>query len=407
MVCSKRPRTVSAFFIFVTIGILFLSAAVLPAHAQEVGAESNNTTAGAATPKEGQAIPSSCSEVKDDLAGDGGPDYRVVKGSCSIRLESGDTLSNVWFRANGKKVEIKTKGSGWTIRNIAIEGDCGSGSALHLRVDSRNGSGLVHNLWASDFKSGNVIFVGPRHKGKVIIRQSTFVRIAEDAIYASRSGNPLTLPGNHIDGGGGIVGVEQVYVKNVGTGPESGYGVRLGSDGSYVMDSTIVSTSGPAVANTFAGGYHARKHPEAFDGVLVRNVDIITKASGIRFNNHQSGVKSKRAHTAITHLEGVRIDAGPALERNDAGGEPPVVNGNYSRAATDTPPKGAPRSPLRAASGVGGGTGSIGGAVVGPGGLFPFREIVLIAALTATSVVLGLMILIVLLLVILKRKMGL
>ena len=287
------PLRFRTIFAFLTLGsVLVLAGALaLPAHAQTSGAENsttNTTTVGATTPQEGQAIPSSCSEVRENPTGEG-PDYRVVKGSCSIRLESGETLSNVWFRANGKSVEIKTKGSGWTIKNLAIEGYGGGDSALHLRVDSRNGSGLVHNLWASDFKSGNVIFVGPRHKGKVVIRQSTFVRIAEDGVYASRSGNPLTLPGNHIDGGGGTVGVEQVYIKNVGTGPESGYGVRLGSDGSYLVNSTIVSTSGPALANTFAGGYHARQHPQAFDGVLFRNIDVITqgRTSAVGESGHE------------------------------------------------------------------------------------------------------------------------
>jgi hypothetical protein len=197
-------------------------------------------------------------------------------------------------------------------------------------------------------------------------------------MYGSRPGNPpsITAGDPKIEGEEGTVGFRQAYVKNVGFGPEVGYGIRLGSDGSYLINSTIVNTGGPAVANTFASGENPRQHPSAFDGVLLRNVDIIQPdgvdadpGSGVRLNNHQDSIKPQREWTSVTTFENVDIEASEPVARNLAGGEEPVVRGSWGSNADPTPPPGAPGSPVRAASGVGGGAGSIGGSVGGPGGV--------------------------------------
>jgi hypothetical protein len=200
----------------------------------------------------------------------------------------------------------------------------------------------------------------------------TFVDVAEDGAYASRSGNPplLTDGDPKIEGNEGTVGFQQAYLRDVGFGPETGYGIRLGSDGSYLINSTLVNIGGPAVANTFASGQNPKRHSKTFVGVLVRNVDIIqTKGAGpgVRLNNHQGSIKPQREWTAITTFENVDIEASEPIERNLAGGEEPIVRGEWGTDADPTPPPLAPRSPERAASGVGGGTGSIGGPV-GTGG---------------------------------------
>lgn len=317
----------------------------------------------------GQAIPSSCEEVKNNPQGQG-PDYRVVTDSCEIQLEGGDILSNVYFKAGGSRVNIRATGAGWTIRNVAITGHGNPDDPpLNLQVNSRSGVGLVANTWISDGDS-NALFVHPNHAGKIRFDRVTFLNLGEDGAYASRPGNPssITTGNSKIRGQGGIVGFNQAYIKNMGTGPKSGYGLRLGSDGSYVTNSTIVETTGPALANTFASGKDSNRHPDAFTGVLFRNVDVVQPngGTGIRVNNHQDGLRGQRQRTTITTLENVRIDASVPIEENEAGGKDPIIRGDYGTGASTAPPPGAPRSPERAASGIGGGAGSIGGPVTGP-----------------------------------------
>jgi len=346
------------------------SASPTPTPANATGgtttATATNTTATATTPAPGTAISASCEDVRQNPQGQG-PDYRVVRGACAIELSDGEVLSNVWFKADGERIDIWARGSGWTIRNVAVTNHgANDDPPLNLRVTARDGVGLVHNVWVSDAKS-NALFVHPKHAGIIRFEQVTFLRVGEDAAYSSRPGNPVDSSVGGIDGQGGIVGFDQAYVKNVGTGPKSGYGLRLGSDGSYVTNSTIVSTSGPAIANTFAGGEHRNRHQGAV-GVLFRNVDIVTENVGLRVNNHQSRLKDKRQWTSVTTLQNVQIQAGQPIQRNEAGGKDPIIRGDYGTNPTTAPPPGAPRSPVRAASGIGGGTGSIGGPVSSPGG---------------------------------------
>jgi len=352
---------------------------------------SNGTGSGIGTnsssPAPGKAIPVSCGEVRENPTSEG-PNYRVVRGTCAIELSNGEVLSNVWFKAQGQKVDIWARGSGWTIRNIAVTGHGASENPpLNLRVSARDGVGLVSNVWVSKSDS-NALFVHPSHAGTIRFQGVTFYNIAEDGAYASRPGNPPSLTDGDpkIEGNEGIVGFSQAYVKHVGFGPEAGYGLRLGSDGSYIVNSTIINTGGPAVANTFASGQNPKRHSRAFAGVLLRNVDIIQSekgGSGLRLNNHQGGVKPQREWTSRTTLQNVDIAASDPIQRNKAGGKAPIIRGEYGTNANPSPPPGAPRSPQLAASGVGGGTGTIGGPVgTGTGvGFFPLTEVVTVVGL--------------------------
>jgi hypothetical protein len=109
-------------------------------------------------------------------------------------------------------------------------------------------------------------------------------------------------------------------------------------------------------------------------------------------------LKPQREWTAITTFEDVDIEASEPIESHRAGGEEPIVRGDYDTSGADpTPPPLAPRSPERAASGIGGGTGSIGGPVGGPGsvlGLSRLARIVslLVVAFVAAFVVVALVI---------------
>jgi hypothetical protein len=334
----------------------------------------------------------SCQQVRENPTGEPSSAYRIVKGSCSLSIEDGEILSRVWFKADGGAVSIDASGSGWTIRNIAITNHSASESPpLGLRVESREGVGVVSNLWASSIAS-NVLFVHPRHRGAIRFRGVSFVDVAEDGAYASRPGNPPSLTDGDpkIEGGEGTVGFRQAYLRDVGFGPEVGYGIRLGSDGSYLINSTFVNVGGPAVSNTFASGQNPKRHKKVFVGVLVRRVDIIQPAGagpGVRLNNHQDSIKPQREWTAITTFEDVDIEAAEPIERNRAGGEEPILRGSYGTDADPTPPPLAPRSPARAASGVGGGTGSIGGPVGGPGSVLGLSRIARLVSILVVGLV--------------------
>jgi hypothetical protein len=366
---QRRNHAVCAFFV-VLLAVL-IAAPTLAFTAVLVGAQPSNGTATTGNNSsttlvaEGRVV--SCSEVRENPTGDPNASYRIVKGDCSIDISNGEILSRVWFKASNEKIEIDARGSGWTIRNVAVTNNSiVNGSIFTLQVNARDDVGLVSNVWVSDSKS-NAIFVHPDHAGKIVFNEFTCLRVDEDCAYASRSGNPVNSPVGGIDGQNGIVGFEQTYVKKAGIGPRAGYGLRLGSDGSYIVNSTIVSTTGPAVANTFAGGKHRNQHSNMSDGVSLRDVDIVTDGIGIRLNNHQDDLKGKRQWTSVTTMENVDIEAGTPVQTNKASGKEPIIRGSYDTSgATVAPPSDAPRSPVRAASGVGGGTGSIGGPVSGP-----------------------------------------
>jgi hypothetical protein len=379
------------------LAVLALLSVAVPTSGQAINTtgSTNGTGSGVA---EGQVV--SCQQVRENPAGEPSSTYRIVQGSCELSITDGEVLSRVWFKASGGSVQIDASGSGWTIRNVAITNHSDSENPpLNLQVEAREGVGVVANVWASGLDS-NVLFVHPRHRGAIRFRGITFTSVAEDGAYASRPGNPPSLTDGDpkIEGGEGTVGFRQAYLRDVGFGPEVGYGIRLGSDGSYLINSTLVNIGGPAVANTFASGENPKRHSQTFVGVVVRNVDIIQPegaGAGVRLNNHQGGIKSQREWTAITTFENVDIQATQPIDRNLAGGEEPIVRGEWGTDADPTPPPLAPRSPVRAASGIGGGTGSIGGPVGGPGsvlGLSRLGRIVslLVVAFVAAFVVVAL-----------------
>jgi len=377
---GTRATLLPCLSVLIVVALLG-SAMVAPTAAQP--ANDSNSTGSAnggeqgPPPNTGSGTVVSCSEVKNNPQGSG-PDYRIVEGACSVSISDGEILSNVWFRGDGE-VSIDASGSGWTIRNVAVTNHTEpEDSPLDLQVDSENGVGVVANFWASDIAS-NVMFIHPDHRGRIIFRGFTAINVNEDVAYASRPGNPpsLTRGDPKIIGQEGTVGFRDVYIRDAGHGPLTGYGIRLGSDGSYLINATIINTGGPAVANTFGSGKNPKQRPQAFDGVLIRNVDIIQPdgigedpGSGIRLNNHQNHLKPEREWTSVTTLENVDIEAADPLDRNLAGGKEPIVRGSYGTNPDPTPPPNVPGSPIRAASGVGGGTGSIGGAVGGPSGIF-------------------------------------
>jgi hypothetical protein len=373
--------------------VLALLSVAVPSAGQSINESSNGTGPSSPSAAVGEGRVVSCQQVRENPTADSSAAYRIVRGSCSLSIADGEVLSRVWFKADGGEISIDASGSGWTIRNVAITNHSNAeDSPLTLQVGAREGVGIVANIWASGIAS-NVLFVHPDHRGAIRFRGVTFVDVQEDGAYASRPGNPpsITEGDPKILGQEGTVGFRQAFLRDIGNGPKAGYGIRLGSDGSYLINSTLINTDGPAFANTFASGQNPKRHSEIFVGVVVRNVDIIQPEGagpGVRLNNHQGSIKPQREWTAITTFENVDIEASEPIERNLAGGEEPVVRGSYDTSGADpTPPPLAPRSPVRAASGVGGGTGSIGGPVGGPGSVLGLNRIARLVSLLVVGVV--------------------
>jgi hypothetical protein len=221
----------------------------------------------------------------------------------------------------------------------------------------------------------NVIFVGRNHAGEIYVQNSTFLATSADVAYASSPGNP----GEPVKplGSGGEVHFSGVYVRGVGLDDPS-YGLRLGSDGSTISDSTVdCGDGGPVgVANLFAGGELGGQRSDAPDGTVMRNVSVQNCDIGVRLNPHQDPRVETMPWPTVTQLESVRVsDAEEPIQSNvvDAGG--PIVNGRELGSGPTLsaiagvsvggagggfgPPSEAPRSAQRAASGVGGGVGGI------------------------------------------------
>lgn len=164
---------------------------------------------------------------------------------------------------------------------------------------------------------------------------------------------------------GGTVGVVNSYARNIG-GREEGYAFRFGSDGSTIVNTTIVDAD-VAVANLFDVGSMPGSKPNVSAGLTVRNVDIVNSDIGVQLGSHQADFQRKIDRSTVTRFSNVRIDAGEPIQRNLS----PRLRGSYSDDPAATAPVGVPYSARRAASGVGGGTGSIGGPVMDPGGILP------------------------------------
>lgn len=374
-----RTRSHRQFLAAVLILSIIGSGVVLvaaPVGAHSSANETNTTSTNASDAASGGRLTDSktvsCEQIKDhpSISGDR---YRVVTGSCSIQLSEGTILENVLFRAQGQAVNIQARGRGWTIRNVGIVNAAqGEDTVIDMQVNDRNGTGYVENLYVNG-TSANAIFVNANHAGHIEIVDSTFLNVQEDVLYASAPGNLHSVNWGKDPGRGGTVTVRDSYARNVGRsagGDEQGYAFRFGSDGSAIVNTTIVNAD-VAVANLFGVGSMPASKPGVAPGLTVRNVDIVNSGTGFRLGSHQADLQSKIDRSTITRFSGVEIDAGDPVQRNLGA----RLQGSYTGTVSTAPPAGAPRSALRAASGVGGGTGSIGGPISG-GGPFPGADIV-------------------------------
>ncbi len=121
-----------------------------------------------------------------------------------------------------------------------------------MRVTNPDGVGTIDNVYVEDVKY-NFMFCHAYHEGHIDITNSTFInnlRDEEDTLYGSPPGNPDANWGKDT-GRGGTIRVEGCYTERIG-----GYGWRLGSDSSKVVNCTLVDMERVGLAKS-------RSKPEA------------------------------------------------------------------------------------------------------------------------------------------------
>jgi hypothetical protein len=282
------------------------------------------------------------SAVAFSAVGQAAPNYETITLNAgeekTVSLGSNDTFEDklVDASADGASFRIEATDSGWTIRNVGIMGPIPSSvsHAIAMRVDAGDGVGTVDNVYAEDV-TNNFMFCGAHHNGHIDIKNSSYIynlRDREDTLYGSPPGNP-NADWSKTTGEGGTIRVENCYTEQIG-----GYGWRMGSDGSEVVNSTLKNQN-VALANLYGRT------------VTFRDVDVVNADIGLRLGDHVNGDVNGLTKAPRTVVENVRIDADTTVQRNDHNGNEPELVGSISGNPDPTPPSSAPMSAEEAASG--------------------------------------------------------
>jgi hypothetical protein len=243
----------------------------------------------------------------------------------NVSLSGGDTLENVLFdvTAEGASVSIRAHGDGWTVRNVGVKGEINVERPRKIFVPSvpEGGSALVENVYLGD---GTGLSSGSRlggvwvnanapHMGELVFRRVNIGGWADNGLYGSG-------PGAQEGPNAGAVKIEESYAHNNNIS-----NFRIGTEGSYVKDSTIVVDGPvpPTPNGTNARGIYMKEGAT----MVVENCDI-----------SMSGEASTSAIVAVdgaqASVQNSRID-GPMQGK---------VSQSVSSAATPStePPSGVP-----------------------------------------------------------------
>lgn len=269
-----------------------------------------------------------------------------------VRDQPNNTFENtlVDASADGAEFQIQATAPNWTIRNVGIKGPLPSSVShvIRAQVSDPDGVGTIDNVYVEDVVN-NFMFCHAYHEGHLDIKNSTFIdntRDEEDTLYGSPPGNPdADWPKQ--TGRGGTIRVEGCYCERI-----AGYGWRMGSDGSEVVNCTLVDMERVALANLYGRT------------VYFRDVDVVNADIGLRLGDHVNGDVSGLTKAPRTVLDDVRMDANDDVQFNDHNGNSPDLVGSVSGNPDPTPPAGAPMSAEEAANGSSDGGG--GGGVSGP-----------------------------------------
>lgn len=131
-----------------------------------------------------------------------------------VEIGDSETLENVLFdvTAPGAGVTIIAKGTNWTIRNVAVEGEVEMGNHTILGVaDTDNGTSSIENVWLGDGsayeeKGATGLWVDPAHDGHLEIDGVNIQNMSDNAFYCSAPGD------DH--GCGGTVAIRNSYAAN-------------------------------------------------------------------------------------------------------------------------------------------------------------------------------------------------
>jgi hypothetical protein len=305
---------------------------------------------------------------------------RSLQDDLTIDLGDNDSLENQYFETNGYELKISAPGSDWEIRNVGVIGEPDTfGSVIDPMVrNDPDGTGLIENVYIERI-TNNFLFVNRHHEGHLTLRNVTAIdniyppEDKEDFLYNSSPGNPYDDGRVKPIGWGGTTDAIGCYVKDIG-----GYGIRMGTPGSRVIDCTIVGDINKAMSNNFGGEYAGyRGGGDGFPGeVLFQDCDIGGDGSivqtGLQVGPHQDDHQREMDYRTLTRIENCRVDvvdrpllANTTYGPDGSGNYPPVVNGieiterepslsdvpGMSGNPDPTPPDGAPMSAREAAQG--------------------------------------------------------
>lgn len=174
------------------------------------------------------------------------------------------------YRADGYGGRLQFLPSGdLVVRDVHVRGQFPDDTfCSRIDVRSSSGVGLVENFVARGGTRDNDdscgIFVGKAHAGELTLRNCNVEGFSNNGVYASAPGLP--------DGGNGPVKVEGGLYRNNNIA-----NVRIGSEGSYVRDATVVVDERPpeihGVVN--ARGIRVRDRQDQ----VIENCDVLMSAA--------------------------------------------------------------------------------------------------------------------------------
>lgn len=154
----------------------------------------------------------------------------------TIEIGDGETFENriVDCTAEGARATISAMGTGWTIRNVAIEGelDVGDPGAVFGVADTGGGESAIENVYMGDGSTDaggdtaeTAIWVAPDHSGHLDVRGVNVQNFPDNGIYASAPAGA----------GGGTVHIDRCFAANCRVAH-----YRIGSAGSRVTNSSVL-----------------------------------------------------------------------------------------------------------------------------------------------------------------------
>jgi hypothetical protein len=258
---------------------------------------------------------------------------RSAQGEVLVQFSGGDgwLLQGFEFdyRRDGYGGRIQLLPSGdVTVRDVHVRGQFPDNTfCARIDVRSSSGVGLVENVVARGGTRDNDdscgIFVGKPHAGELTLRNCNVEGFSNNGVYASAPGLP--------DGGNGPVKVEGGLYRNNNIA-----NVRIGSEGSYVRDATVVVDERPpeihGVVN--ARGIRVRDRQDQ----VIENCDVLMSAA------HGSGglVLHSEAGRVFVRNTRVRVTTGGhnairAKSPSRGGSVGPVFDGVSVTGTADAP----------------------------------------------------------------------